>query len=616
MPRRKKREYGQGSIYKRSSDGKWVGKYRDVDKNGKRCYKAVYGSSYDEVESKLKKRTHEVETKKPGSKDWLLLEEYLDLFLDARKRKLKPKSYDRLEQSVRLYVKPALGKIKVGELTSEDVDRMINNMQDSGLSRSTIKKAKEVVTGAYRWGIQSTPQKVTFVPGLGSELPSEDVVPTAQIRVYSLDEAKALIRAAYATWSNGTRIYRLGGVVELLINTGLRLAELVSLEWGRDIDFKREMLSVSVTTVHVRDYSPDASSRYHYIEGRPKSKAGVRSIPLTKAAVHALRDLWEYTGNTRYVVATEEGTPARERAIDRMIEAIGRRAGLPEDRLPSAHPLRHTFATLFLYGHGKGQRGNIKLLSMYMGHSSVQITYDTYVHVTQAMQAEDIGRFPSINDQESAEVKRVPSEETKAQQDDKDTPSYLQIAAHGVQNLLNVFPDTLDDAYSEAERRKDESFLAAMAFAQYEHTDEEANEFMQRHIATVRNYNLQSYYVHEAREAKKMLGAAYSEKDCIDTINAMVAYRTWPKEPYVQNPIYETYLPVMLGERPICFLPIDERAARAIELYRLFVGDVDVHELMTEAEIAEERERAEKAAAYYKDHPYSDDDPNWVDYQE
>lgn len=340
----------------------------------------------------------ETERMRPVNVGRLTVKEFLTTWLETvEKAHLAYKSYDRKEQSIRLDVIPNIGGISVDKLTSDDVQGMITSLKDAGKSLSTIKKAKEAISAAYAWGMHTTPPKVNYNPAVGVQMPTKKTLPPKTITYYNLNEARALCEAAYATWGNGSRIYRLGGAVELLINTGLRLAEIVALEWGRDVDMVNRKITLSTSTVHVRDYSPAAKTRYIYKnQDTAKTAAGTRTIPLNSCAIHALADLWQYTGSTPYVLATEGGTPARERAVDRMIEAIGRRSGLPDDRLPSAHPLRHTFASLFLYGGGKGHRGDVKILSKILGHADVSTTYNIYVHILADIDILDMEQIPAV----------------------------------------------------------------------------------------------------------------------------------------------------------------------------------------------------------------------------
>ena len=94
----------------------------------------------------------------------------------------------------------------------------------------------------------------------------------------------------------------------------------------------------------------------------------------------------------------------RERALDRLLAAIGERAGIPGDRTVSAHKLRHTFASLYLYGGGPGHRGDVKILSQLLGHCTVSVTYDVYAHVLKRIAAEDVSKTMPVTGEVAEQV--------------------------------------------------------------------------------------------------------------------------------------------------------------------------------------------------------------------
>lgn len=408
MPRKKRREYGVGSVYYDKSLQRWVGKYRagsTVD--GKPRYRKVYAASREAAQAAMDAAIRAGVKLQPQSAAGITIEAYLASWLQTKQAKLAPKSYDRLEQTARLYVVPAVGKITVDELRSDDVDDMLSALQARGYSYSTIKKAKEILQSAYTWGQKTDPPKVTRNPAAAVELPGVKALPRAKKRpvYYDLAEARAICKAGYARWGNGKRVYRLGAVAELLINTGMRLGEVVALEWSRDVNLDARTVSISCSTVHVRDHANDAEHRYHYVDqASTKTAAGERIVVLNDRAVAALRDLHAVTGMYRTVLATEAGTPVRERALDRLLAAIGERAGIPGDRAVSAHKLRHTFASLYLFGGGPGHRGDVKILSQQLGHSTVSVTYDIYAHVLSKIAAEDVAKTMPVTGEVAEQV--------------------------------------------------------------------------------------------------------------------------------------------------------------------------------------------------------------------
>lgn len=385
------RGYGNGSVYFRASDQRWVGKYKIGTKsNGKPAMKVVYGKTEAECHRKLKDvideaaKTEYIEVQNATVKD------YMDEWLTSvKKNELKPKSFDRLEQTVNLYVNPAIGHIQLQAIKSKDVQTMINNLRDSGKSHSTIKKAYDAVNACFKLGvIQKT---VASNPAIGVTIPSKKVLPPKKIQFYTKDEATLLTKQAMSCWGNGKRRYPLGAFVPLLINTGLRAGELLALKWDQDVDIENKTLMIHNNIVFVKDREKDKG--YKLLEqDSVKTDAGQdRTIPLNDDALAALLDIRQVTGGYPYVMTTSEKNIVKPRQLDQMFRRIATASGLPEEKIYGVHSLRHTFATLLL-----SNDVDIKTVSKLLGHSDVTITYNTYIHVIKEQEAKALDAIPKL----------------------------------------------------------------------------------------------------------------------------------------------------------------------------------------------------------------------------
>lgn len=391
----RKRGYGNGSVYFRESDQRWVGKYKIGTKpDGKPDIKVVYAKTEPECHRKLKaiieeaNRTQYVYVKKET------VAEYLTLWLTTVKRiDLKEKSYDRLEQTLTYDVIPRIGSIQVGAITSDDITSMLAKMIEDGKSHSSTKKAYDAVNSAFKWGLTSRPPKVKDNPCTGVKPPSKTQFEQPKIKFYTAEEAAQITKAAFNVYKCGTPHYPLGGAVVLALNTGLRLGELVALEWERDIDLENKLLYVHRIMIRVKDRSKDAKKKYIVKEqDTTKSEAGQdRVIPLNEDAIKALESIQKNMGKSKYVLSTKTGERKSERDIDKLVRRVVRRAGFPEDKVYGPHALRHTFATLLL------KNGvDVKLVSELLGHSSVNVTYNTYIHIIKEQKAKAISSLPSL----------------------------------------------------------------------------------------------------------------------------------------------------------------------------------------------------------------------------
>lgn len=372
---RQRRDYGSGSISQRA-DGTWTARMViGVNEKGKPRIKALYGKTEREVKKKLKDFQKEFYKNDQAVVQRSTVEGYMRTWLyENKQNELKPKSFDRLEQTVLYQVIPKVGHIQLAAFQSNDVQIMLNTLKKEGYSYSTVKKAYDAVNECFRTGvIQRT---VVFNPALGVAVPAKKSFGKTEIRYYDDEEVNKLCGAAVSAYSNGKRIYRLGDAIILDLNTGLRLAELLALKWT-EVDFVRRKVIVNATRVIVKDRSDEAEKKYVVIEqDSAKSATSMREIDMNDACFEALTRLKEITGQFEYVLSTREGKPVIPRYLDRLFRKIAIAAGLPDEKVYGLHALRHTFASrLFAAGE------DVKTVSELLGHSDITITYNTYIHL-------------------------------------------------------------------------------------------------------------------------------------------------------------------------------------------------------------------------------------------
>ena len=389
---KQRREQGTGGISQRK-DGYWQGRYDAGTKpDGKRNVRYVYAKTEAECKRKLRELIKDVHSNDYINVQKKSVKDYMDNWLlNVKKNELKPKSFDRLEQTLEKDVYPYIGALQLQAIDSGDVQKMINSLRDSGRSHSSIKKAYDAVNACFKLGvIQKT---VISNPALGVTVPSKKILPPKKIRFYNQDEAKLLCKQAMSCWPNGTRRYPLGAFVPLLINTGLRMGELLALRWEEDVDLENKVITVNNNLAIVRDREDDSKKKYKLIEqDSVKTEAGQeRSIPLNEQAVEALLDLKKVTGEQTFVMTTKNGTHVTPRNVDRIFRRIATASGFPEEKIYGIHALRHTFATLLL-----SNGVDIKTVSELLGHSDITVTYNTYIHVIKEQKKKALATIPSL----------------------------------------------------------------------------------------------------------------------------------------------------------------------------------------------------------------------------
>ncbi len=174
---------------------------------------------------------------------------------------------------------------------------------------------------------------------------------------------------------NGTVRYRYAAAYVLIANTGLRSGEALALTWD-NIDFSNQIITISQNASRIKNRDSQTSAGSRQIITSTKTKSGVRRIPLNDKALSALYQLKEQQEHnhiqTNFVIATSNGNMVIQNSFYRIFQNMQKSLGI----MPvTIHALRHTFASNLIKAGV-----DIKIVSQLLGHSSIKITYDTYVH--------------------------------------------------------------------------------------------------------------------------------------------------------------------------------------------------------------------------------------------
>ena len=124
-----------------------------------------------------------------------------------------------------------------------------------------------------------------------------------------------------------------------------------------------------------KDKNKNSSSCTSILQKSTKSQSGHRTIPLCDKAVDAIKEHMKinYRGNDEdFVFSSKDGKPLLYRNFRKSINSVYKAANIDASGF---HILRHTMASLMF---SKGI--DIKYISEFLGHSEVQITYNSYVH--------------------------------------------------------------------------------------------------------------------------------------------------------------------------------------------------------------------------------------------
>lgn len=358
----KQRGHNEGTISQRK-DGRWEARVSVGYKDGKHVSKCIYGKTREEVASKMVKALGDLQTGLSLPDEKVTMQNFLETWLEnTAKGRLRPSTFKRYGDLIRLHVVPHIGQIPVGKLTPQRLQRLWADLQGRGLSPATVIQIRAILRTALNQAV-----KYSLTPKNAASLSEPPKKKPFKPTFLDPDQAEKLLQA-----SKG---HALEALVTLALTTGMRIGEILGLTWG-DIDFDKRCLKISRTQQRVGR---------ELITSEPKTERSARTIPLTEMACNALAYHKEMQiallrtaiGEGRVmsgrVFTNEKGKPVENGTVLRQFKRLADQAGLPPMRL---HDLRHSCATLLLF---KGV--HFRVVMEILGHSTIAMTMNVYSHV-------------------------------------------------------------------------------------------------------------------------------------------------------------------------------------------------------------------------------------------
>lgn len=237
-------------------------------------------------------------------------------------------------------------------LTQADVRRFAARLHGRGLAPASLARLLSAWRSFYRWLGQR--QEVTVNPVAGVRAPRRA---RRLPKALPVDQAVRLVSQAP---EDGALALRDKAMVELLYSSGLRLAELVSLDWRAFGAEGGQAASVSWI---------DLPQREVVVTGKGGKQ---RQVPLGAAAARALQAWLAVRGTLarlepRALFVSARGTRLAPRSVQQRLEQLARRLGLGVHVHP--HVLRHSMAS-----HVLQSSGDLRAVQELLGHANISTT--------------------------------------------------------------------------------------------------------------------------------------------------------------------------------------------------------------------------------------------------
>ena len=348
------------NIYKRA-DGRYEGRIKiGYDENRKLRYKYVYGRTLAEVKEKMEQSYSLKRTEtKPFIK--LTVKEVCSEWLESKRLTVKKSTYANYSRLLKNHIYPLLGGQAYSLLSKKQLNSFISELISGGrkdgkggLSSKTVKDIfivlKSVAVYAHReYGFEN----------ICADVKSPKVRNT-ELKVLSENEIRKL--NLYIRHN----LDRVNLCILICLYTGIRIGEMCGLKW-ENVNLQEGFIVINKTVQRISM----GKGTSEIVVDVPKTESSVRTVFMPEFLTGILED---FKRSPSIYVLSGLNVPKEPRILQYRFKKVLKDCGI---RDVPFHSLRHTYASLCI------KKGfDAKALSELLGHSTVNLTLDRYVHTS------------------------------------------------------------------------------------------------------------------------------------------------------------------------------------------------------------------------------------------
>lgn len=375
----------RGENIRKRKDGRWEGRYSKGKRDGKYLQGSVFGKSYKETKEKLIKAKAEYansrkseKNKAFNSKEKTLFNEVADNWFDYAKPTLKASSQAHYRNILDNHILSSFAGQEISCISRDNVVSFIRfqlehgGAKSQGLSPKTVSDILSVLKMIMKYAKNIKMIEVIDCSGISVKQVQK------QFRIFTMKEQLA-INSYLMTDINYIKL----GILIVLF-TGLRIGEICALKWG-DISIDERKLHVGKTMQRIQ--LPKGNiPRTKVIIDVPKSVCSIRDIPIPSDIFKVL--LQYRLADDCYILTGSETTYMEPRSLENHFDAIMIDCDIEKATM---HTCRHSFATRCV------ECGfDIKTLSEILGHASVAITMNRYVHPSMESKQKSMDKLSEL----------------------------------------------------------------------------------------------------------------------------------------------------------------------------------------------------------------------------
>jgi integrase len=326
------------------------------------------------------------------------LNEYYTAYI-SEKKELKQSTRTNYQFMYRRYIQDVIGNRPIASIKYSDIRKFyLTFIHDKGFKPNSMEVIHTLLHPVFSMAVRDGMIRTNPTDGVMAEIKKSHDWEKPKRHALTEPQQKAFIEyitnhAVYGHWLP---------IFTVFLGTGCRVGELTGLRWD-DCDFENNIITID----HNLIYRQQDSGRCEFHVTTPKTKAGIRIIPMLVPVKEALLQIKNEQGKKDFIPPVVDGYTnfiflnrynnvfgAHEfnRAIFRILRdynkaesALAERDERPPVLIPhfTVHSLRHTFCTRFCENET-----NLKVIQEIMGHADISTTMDIYNEATREKKME------------------------------------------------------------------------------------------------------------------------------------------------------------------------------------------------------------------------------------
>ena len=316
-----------------------------------------------EVVSRAEKKECDLQQKREAAKIQTLQKYGEEVFMPTKAVTMSENGRCAYQGSLNHWIYPALGDLKMPDITPANISALLLSMQSQGKAHATCVKVYTILHSLFKMAYMSDVVTVNPMDKVERPRPRKGELKEKDVEAYTTEEVQRI----FAALESEPLKWRV--LLRLLIDTGIRRGECYGLQW-QNIDFKANTITIAGNLC----YTPQKGI---YLD-TPKS-GKVRTIDVDPEIIALLRELRLEQASqaiSTYVFTQQNSPePMHPQSPARYMQKFSKRCGVSGLH---PHKLRHTFASIAITNGA-----DVASVSEKLGHSDKAVTLRMYTHADQ-----------------------------------------------------------------------------------------------------------------------------------------------------------------------------------------------------------------------------------------